>query len=353
MSLAYRAVGWNPQKRLYDAALAGGILLYLGAFVAIGSLVDRNATAETLAIRALGTAALALLHVILAIGPLARLDCRFLPLLYNRRHLGVTFFVVAAAHGVFSLIWFHGYGDLNPVVSVLTSNGRWQSLAQFPFQQLGLAALLIFLVMAATSHDFWLANLSPPVWKRLHMAVYVGYGLVVLHVAFGALQEERDPLLAAALAVGFVLIAGLHLAAGFREAKQDRELTAGPLVDGFVPVCRVDEIPEKRARVFTLGGERVAVFRYDGKVSAVSNVCRHQNGPLGEGLIADGCITCPWHGFQYRPHDGASPPPFTEKVPTFRVRLEGGRVLVHPHPNPPGTAVEPAPIGGAASLEGA
>jgi nitrite reductase/ring-hydroxylating ferredoxin subunit len=59
----------------------------------------------------------------------------------------------------------------------------------------------------------------------------------------------------------------------------------------------------------------VAIFKYDGKISAISNVCQHQNGPLGEGKIIDGLVTCPWHGFQYCPHDGASPEPFKEKVP--------------------------------------
>jgi nitrite reductase/ring-hydroxylating ferredoxin subunit len=111
-----------------------------------------------------------------------------------------------------------------------------------------------------------------------------------------------------------------------------------------VRACAVDEIREKRARIVCLSGERVAVFRYDGKISAVSNVCQHQNGPLGEGKIVDGCITCPWHGYQYVPETGASPPPFTEKVPTFRVRVVGGAVWVDPRPLPPGTRVEPASI---------
>ena len=104
----------------------------------------------------------------------------------------------------------------------------------------------------------------------------------------------------------------------------------------------VAEIPEKRAVVRCLSGERVAVFRYDGQVSAISNVCQHQNGPLGEGRIVNGCVVCPWHGYEYRPDSGASPPPFTEKVPTFDVRVVAGRVLVHPQPHPPGTRVQPA-----------
>jgi sulfoxide reductase heme-binding subunit YedZ len=88
----------------------------------------------------------------------------------------------------------------------------------------------------------------------------------------------------------------------------------------------------------------VAIFRYDGKVSALSNVCQHQNGPLGEGRIVNDCVVCPWHGYEYLPDTGASPPPFTEKVPTFKVRLSGGRVFVDPRPNPPGTRVAPALI---------
>jgi nitrite reductase/ring-hydroxylating ferredoxin subunit len=73
-------------------------------------------------------------------------------------------------------------------------------------------------------------------------------------------------------------------------------------------------------------------------------VCAHQGGPLGEGRILDGCITCPWHGWEYRPSDGCSPPPFAERLPTYRVRIAGGRLLLNPEPLPPGTAVEPARV---------
>ena len=75
-------------------------------------------------------------------------------------------------------------------------------------------------------------------------------------------------------------------------------------------------------------------------------MCQHQNGPLGEGCIIDGYITCPWHGYQYLPETGSSPPPFTEKIPTFDVQVRDGRVLVAAQPNPPGTRVEPARIEG-------
>jgi len=341
MSLQYRVIGWNRQKRIYDSVLVSSLLLYLLLFVGLGAWVHPFATIETLLIRGLGTVSLLLLHVILSIGPLCRLDRRFLPLLYNRRHLGVTMFLLALGHGVFALIQFHGLGDVNPLASLLLSNRHYDSLAQFPFQQLGFLALLILFLMAATSHDFWLHNLTPRVWKCLHMGVYAAYGLLIAHVTLGALQSETSQLLVAPLLVGMVVVLGLHLLAAYREHSVDK-LNCPAGMDGFVEVCSVDSIPNNRARVISLGGERVAVFRYDGKVSALSNVCAHQNGPLGEGKIIDGCVTCPWHGYQYLPDSGTSPPPFHEKVATFRVKVINGTAFVHAHACELGTALEPA-----------
>ena len=345
MSHAYQAVGWNRQKEVYDKTLATAVSAYLFVFLAVSFVTHPLATIETRLIRGFGTAAFLLLHVILSIGPLCRLEPRFLPLLYNRRHMGVTMFVLALAHGGFSLMQFHAFGDLNPFVSVLVSNPRVDSVAHFPFQPMGLAALVILFLMAATSHDFWLANLSSPVWKGLHMMVYAAYALLIGHVSLGILQAETSPVLAGVLGAGMVWIVGLHAVSALRGRDADRERDPACVDDaGFVAVCDVAEIEDCRAQIVTLGGERIAIFRYDGKVSAISNVCQHQNGPLGEGRIIDGCVTCPWHGFQYEPDTGASPPPFTEKVPTFRVKVVDGTVYLDARPNPPGTRVEPARI---------
>jgi len=346
MSVAYRAVGWNPQKRRYDTVLGAGVAALLALLVGGGAIAQPDATIETLLIRGLALTALLLLHVILSIGPLCRLDRRLLPLLYNRRHLGVTMCLVAFAHGAFATVQFHAGGDVNPIVSVLTSGG-WTSPADVPFALFGAVALAILVLMAATSHDFWLHTLTAPMWKALHMAVYFAYALVVAHVAFGALQSERHPALATGLGAGVVWIVGLHLVAASRERARDAAPTdASPAVP-WVDVCAVADIPDTRAVTTCLSGERVAVFRNGDRLSAVSAVCQHQNGPLGEGRIVNGCIVCPWHGYEYVPETGASPAPFTERIPTFRVRIAGDRVQVDPKPNPPGTYVEPARIGGA------
>ncbi len=340
MSVSYRAVQWNRQKLAYDGLLLVGVGLYLVFFLQMAPRLDPQAEAMTVRMRAFGSAAFLLLHLILSIGPLARLDPRFLPLLYNRRHMGVLMCLLAIQHARTAVTWYHDYGNLDPWVSLFVSNVHVDSLVRFPFELLGVGALVILVLMAATSHDFWLANLTAPVWKALHMGVYLAYALLVGHVVLGALQTHTGLGPTALVVAGAAWVSGLHLLAARREAAGDREPARGP--DGWIDVGPVEAIPEKRARVVCAGGERIAVFRYDGKVSALSNVCQHQNGPLGEGCIVDGLVTCPWHGFQYDPANGAAPPPFSERLPTFDVAVRDGRVWLDPRPHPPGTPVEPA-----------
>lgn len=356
MSVSYKSIQWNRQKLIYDAILLGTVGLYIYIFLTVASNMGTGLDLRGIRIRAYGSAAFILLNVILSIGPLTRLDKRFYPLLFNRRHMGVTMFFLALIHAIglnipmlpFKvdgvLTWYHDFGNLEPLVSLFVGNTEYGDFIRFPFESLGAAALVIFFIMAATSHDFWLVNLTAPIWKALHMGVYLAYGLVVSHVILGPLQTNNHIFLTVAVGISLIWIVGLHLFTALRETKLDQPTTGATDEAGFVEVGSVAEIPENRAKIVTLAGERVAIFKYDGKLSAVSNVCQHQNGPLGEGKIIDGCITCPWHGYQYLPNEGASPPPFTEKIPTFEVRVVGDRIWVDPLAKPPGTPVEPAVI---------
>jgi nitrite reductase/ring-hydroxylating ferredoxin subunit/DMSO/TMAO reductase YedYZ heme-binding membrane subunit len=348
MSARYKPVGWNPSKIAYDAALLVAIILYIGMFLWVAPRfqhVTLPLDAWTIRIDAFGTCALLLFTLLLCIGPLARLDRRFLPLLYNRRHLGVLTFGVALAHVYVAFDWYFTASPLDPYVALLTANTSFARLHGFPFELFGIGALLILLLLASTSHDFWLAFLTPSQWKALHMAVYAAYLLVVLHVALGALQDARNPLLAVVMATSVVCVAVLHVIAGSRERKRDRT-TALLYADApWVIAGPVTNIGESRAIVVYLtDGEPVAIFRHAGRLSAVSNLCAHQNGPLGEGRIVNGCVTCPWHGYQYRPEDGCAPPPFTERLATYRLRIEDGVVLLDPRANLPGTFVEPVSV---------
>jgi nitrite reductase/ring-hydroxylating ferredoxin subunit/DMSO/TMAO reductase YedYZ heme-binding membrane subunit len=331
MSTGYTAIGWNRQKKLYDWFIFSFCVLYLTAFVLVTAFVNPAYTFETVLIRSTSTLAVSLLHIILSIGPLTRINKKFLPLLYNRRHLGVTMFCMAAVHGVFSIIQFHALGNVNPIVSLFTSNTNFFSWSGFPFQSLGFFALIIFFLMAITSHDFWLHNLSPKVWKTLHMFVYLAYFLIVMHVMLGVIQYETHPVFVILVSAGALWLISLHLIAGRREVKKDNE-KFDLVKEGFVSVCEVQDFEEGRAKIFCIDAERIAVYKHENKLYAIHNVCKHQGGPLGEGKIIDGCITCPWHGYQYLPANGQSPPPFTEKVSTYDVRIEESKIWLNPKP---------------------
>jgi DMSO/TMAO reductase YedYZ heme-binding membrane subunit/nitrite reductase/ring-hydroxylating ferredoxin subunit len=350
MSARFVPVSWTTAKWVYDIVLVGGIGLYLLAFFSWGGSAQTTALDEqTLAIRAYGTCAFVLLTLVLAIGPLARLDRRFLPLLYNRRHFGVLVFAVAVAHATAVLDWYFAYSSVSPWQAMLaadTGSGHWKGLPFIPF---GLLALLILAVMAATSHDFWLAFLGPPLWKALHMAVYAAFALVVAHVALGALQDAREVGLAAVVALSCVSVVGLHLAAGLKGRRQDQARLRRVGEDPpWIDVGPADAIPAGGSLVVRPNGsEAVAIFNDAGLLSAVSHLCAHQNGPLGEGRIIDGCIVCPWHGYQYRIVDGRAPAPFTEKIATYTLVVRKGRLLLDPTPHPAGTFVDPVRVGSA------
>lgn len=347
MSVKYIPVQWNTNKWLYDAIMLAGVAAFLWVFLyvtpeALG--FDPEINPQIHNARAFGACAFVMLTVILCIGPLARLDKRFLPLLYNRRHFGVMTAFVALTHSGYILNWYFNFSSSDKYVGLLYANSSFGQIAGFPFETFGIFALICLLILAATSHDFWLKFLTPPVWKRLHYLIYAAYFSVAAHVSLGILQDQQNHVFTALFLVGAGAVIVLHLAAWWSERNET------PVRQGdWVSVADASAFREGFAKITRLpNGDRVAVFLMDGQLSAIANACAHQNGPLGEGKIIDCLVTCPWHGFQYDVRTGRSPAPFTEKVPTYNLRLNGGTVEVNADANPPGTYVEPVPLPGTA-----
>jgi DMSO/TMAO reductase YedYZ heme-binding membrane subunit/nitrite reductase/ring-hydroxylating ferredoxin subunit len=346
VSVKYVGVQWTRTKIVYDVVVVAAVTAFVLLFERLAASTlggERYVATPVVEMRAWGACAFTLLTIILCIGPLARLDRRFAPLLYNRRHLGVVMSLVAISHASHVLDFYYAYSNVHPSAALFERDDTIDA-STLPFPIFGAIALAIVSVMAATSHDFWQRFLGAQAWKWLHMSVYVAYALVVLHVAFGVMQTDLHPALVGAFLLSVVTVLTLHLVASRRsldrpakviEKNGKRWLDAGP----------VSAIPKTRALpVIGQTGERIAVIRHDGGVSAIHGVCAHQGGPLYEGKVIDGCLTCPWHGWTYKPEDGCSPPPFTEKIPTYDVCIDDGRVLVCEQANEPGTPVPPARV---------
>lgn len=89
------------------------------------------------------------------------------------------------------------------------------------------------------------------------------------------------------------------------------------------------EIPDGGVLVGHVGEEAVLLFREGESVSAVGGTCTHYSGPLGEGLVEDGTVRCPWHHACFSLRTGeALRAPALNPLPSWRVEREGSRVRV-------------------------
>jgi nitrite reductase/ring-hydroxylating ferredoxin subunit len=79
--------------------------------------------------------------------------------------------------------------------------------------------------------------------------------------------------------------------------------TAGP--SKWTHALADEELLDGGIKAVDVDGRQVLLARVDGAVSAIENACSHAGGPLCEGTVADGVVTCPWHGSRFRLSDGA------------------------------------------------
>jgi nitrite reductase (NADH) small subunit len=96
-----------------------------------------------------------------------------------------------------------------------------------------------------------------------------------------------------------------------------------------VVVARAGELADDEGRVVEHGGREYALWRLaDGTVRVLDNHCLHLSGPLADGLIEDGCVICPWHGWTYELSTGRRRSAFGPLggVGCYRAWIEGDEV---------------------------
>jgi 3-phenylpropionate/trans-cinnamate dioxygenase ferredoxin component len=94
-------------------------------------------------------------------------------------------------------------------------------------------------------------------------------------------------------------------------------------------VTTTRDLPPGNSRGFEIAGRRIAVFNLDGSFHAIDDVCPHEGGPLSEGLVTSGCVSCPWHGAEFDVRTGkVLTPPAVEDVQSYKVIVSGEDVSV-------------------------
>jgi len=101
----------------------------------------------------------------------------------------------------------------------------------------------------------------------------------------------------------------------------------------FVDVGSAEELSRKSVQAIQLERTRIALTYQDGKFGAISGVCNHVGGPLGDGRLDGEYVVCPWHYWKFHCRTGLGEPGYEEdKVPSYAVKVEEGRVLVSQQP---------------------
>ncbi len=103
------------------------------------------------------------------------------------------------------------------------------------------------------------------------------------------------------------------------------------MADRFTLVAKAGDVPEGGALCVTVGDRKIALFKIDGEIHALDNICPHQGGPLADGWVSDGFVTCPLHGWDYDIRSGRADNG-TDAATVVPVRLEGEDVSVDAGP---------------------
>ena len=96
----------------------------------------------------------------------------------------------------------------------------------------------------------------------------------------------------------------------------------------------VDDLGDTDGQAVTIGGRSLLVFRVGDQVYATQRACLHQGGDLADGIVIDGAIVCPLHGWRFDIRSGIHADSPYNCLRTYPVEVRDGRVYVDPSPNP-------------------
>jgi nitrite reductase (NADH) small subunit len=94
----------------------------------------------------------------------------------------------------------------------------------------------------------------------------------------------------------------------------------------WLRIGRAADVPLLEGRSVEVSGRRIAVFRLPDGWAAIDHACPHQGGPLGDGIVADRCVTCPLHNQRFSVHTGERQDATGPGVRTYEVRERDGQL---------------------------
>ncbi|MEP3246470.1 MAG: nitrite reductase small subunit NirD [Sneathiella sp.] len=101
------------------------------------------------------------------------------------------------------------------------------------------------------------------------------------------------------------------------------------LKKSWIEIGAIQDIPVRGSRCISYGDTTIAVFRTSqNDVFALEDKCPHKNGPLSQGIVHDGCVTCPLHNWIISLETGQAQGADEGQTKIFPIRMEGQKILL-------------------------
>jgi nitrite reductase/ring-hydroxylating ferredoxin subunit/uncharacterized membrane protein len=198
-------------------------------------------------------------------------------------------------------------------------------------RRLAAAGLIAAVPAAAAGAADW----SEQHEQQMRVGVVHAVGNIVAASLYGASLIARGPRagrllrLAGLAAVSASGLLGGHLSFRLAGGVNHAEEVPHLVKPGWHHLMAAADLPEAEPVRQMLGEVPVVAIRINGAVRVLADRCSHMSGPLSDGDLADGCLTCPWHGSVFRVADGTvARGPATAPQPAFETREVGGAIQI-------------------------
>jgi nitrite reductase/ring-hydroxylating ferredoxin subunit/uncharacterized membrane protein len=227
---------------------------------------------------------------------------------------------------------------LHPML-IQATIGTWLSASILDFaggdQKAARRLVTAGLAVAAPAALAGAADWSEQHEQQMRVGVVHAAGTIAAAALYGTSLIARGPRagrllrLAGLAAVSASGLLGGHISFRLAGGANHAEEVAHLVKPGWQHLMVAADLPEGKVVRQMLGEVPVAAVRLNGAVHVLADRCSHMSGPLSDGDLADGCLTCPWHGSMFRLTDGSvARGPATAPQPAFEVREAGGAIQV-------------------------
>jgi 3-phenylpropionate/trans-cinnamate dioxygenase ferredoxin subunit len=97
----------------------------------------------------------------------------------------------------------------------------------------------------------------------------------------------------------------------------------------YTQIALVNELPNGERLFVDIDDKAIVIFNVAGQFFAIGDICTHDDGPLGDGLLEGYKVVCPRHGAEFDIRSGkAIQMPAVIDVPAYPVKIVDGAILI-------------------------